>query len=1070
LADPPCENISLASLRRPAATTKEVPTLLLGLVLAVTSNALDGHARRVPSDAHVRESSIPEPSDAAHGVSGLFRPWVSRPIGSMEEAVAIGDLNNDGRDDVALVTSWYADPANDFRVHVFLQDSSGGLAPAAKYALHPLPGGPNQRLASVDIGDVTGDGLEDAVVANRLSIIVFRQTQFGTLEPWDEHATVDSYQVKIGDFNDDGRQDVVQIEWATPEVAVYLQNASGRLDPPVVYNVDHWQGEVEVGDVNSDGRDDVVVLGADAVQFYTVKVLLQSPSGTLDPPVTYDVPGTHATKGAAVADVTGDGRHDVVVSYGGNLPSSHIAVFPQNAGGTLDPPVSYPSSDIPQPVEAADVNGDGRNDVVTVHGGWRSVGLYLQNASGGLAPEVLEAVPYATHYMSQGMALGDVDGDGQVDVVIADYNFGLVRLYHNPANDLGLTLADGPDPAMVGSNVTYTLVATNRGAFPATGVTVTHALHPGQTFVSSSPTGACTPAPHVVTCVLPDLMPGGAATVEITASAALPGTYVSHASLVAAQPDDVVLDNQATAVTQVTTAACEQLVVDGGFELGAPNPQWSESSTTFGTPLCSASVCGSGGGTALPYAGAWWGWFGGSPYPERASLGQWITIPPGQATLRFRFWIGFGRYNGEDSFRAFIDGIPLLTIREGDARHVYGYRLVEADVSSFADGQAHLLTFESVGLAVDNGVTNMSLDEVALSWCPLPAPLAPLTVNDAFGAEGEGAAVFIVAPASPVTAVATVEYATADGTALAGSDYAPRAGTLTFAAGATAPQTILVPVLGDAEDEPTERFTLRLSMPTNTTISDGEGVATITDDDAGAFPVTELVHGTVRIDDLRTPPGPVPVADRDLYVVRLAPHSSFEVSVDGASGDLGIGAGPRVQQMAGDLTTVISESKAVGSGPVRSLRLRNPNASALDAYVRVTSASCALDCGPDDTYRVTALETTTSIPRFSNVGSLASVVILQNPAGEGIIGLGGGVLGTVHFWSTTGALLATETFALNPRTTLVFPTASIPALAGQSGSITVVHDAPYGQVLGKVVALDPSTGFSFDTPMLFRPR
>jgi hypothetical protein len=49
-------------------------------------------------------------------------------------------------------------------------------------------------------------------------------------------------------------------------------------------------------------------------------------------------------------------------------------------------------------------------------------------------------------------------------------------------------------------------------------------------------------------------------------------------------------------------------------------------------------------------------------------------------------------------------------------------------------------------------------------------------------------------------------------------------------------------------------------------------------------------------------------------------------------------------------------------------------------------------------------------------------------------------------------------------------TASVAGAAGQSGSITVTHDGGYGELAGKTVALEPSTGFSFDTPMLPRSR
>jgi subtilisin-like proprotein convertase family protein len=83
------------------------------------------------------------------------------------------------------------------------------------------------------------------------------------------------------------------------------------------------------------------------------------------------------------------------------------------------------------------------------------------------------------------------------------------------------------------------------------------------------------------------------------------------------------------------------------------------------------------------------------------------------------------------------------------------------------------------------------------------------------------------ASATPVT----VNYSTANGTALAGSDYEASSGTVTFAPGQTT-RTILVRTLDDTAAEPNETFTVNLSNAVGTTIADGQGVATITDNDA----------------------------------------------------------------------------------------------------------------------------------------------------------------------------------------------------------------------------------------------
>jgi hypothetical protein len=77
-------------------------------------------------------------------------------------------------------------------------------------------------------------------------------------------------------------------------------------------------------------------------------------------------------------------------------------------------------------VVTADVNGDGRTDAVTLHGGWNKVGFYLQTAAAGLGAEAHVPVPYASHYGDDGLALGDLNGDGRTDFAVADYNHGLV--------------------------------------------------------------------------------------------------------------------------------------------------------------------------------------------------------------------------------------------------------------------------------------------------------------------------------------------------------------------------------------------------------------------------------------------------------------------------------------------------------------------------------------------------------------------------------------------------------------------------------------------------------------------
>jgi len=134
----------------------------------------------------------------------------------------------------------------------------------------------------------------------------------------------------------------------------------------------------------------------------------------------------------------------------------------------------------------------------------------------------------------------------------------------------------------------------------------------------------------------------------------------------------------------------------------------------------------------------------------------------------------------------------------------------------------------------------------------------------------------------------------------------------------------------------------------------------------------------------------------------------------------------------------------------------------VNQHIRV-DGTCATPCGADDVYRLRAFETTYSIPRFNNSGTQVSVLLLQNPAGYTIHG-------HAWFWKSSGVLLGQLPFTLAPKQTLVVNTSTIVGVAGQGGTITISHDGRYGDLAGKTVALEPSTGFSFDSPLTARPR
>jgi uncharacterized repeat protein (TIGR01451 family) len=230
------------------------------------------------------------------------------------------------------------------------------------------------------------------------------------------------------------------------------------------------------------------------------------------------------------------------------------------------------------------------------------------------------------------------------------------------------------------------------------------------------------------------------------------------------------------------------------------------------------------------------------------------------------------------------------------------------------------------------------------------------------------------------------------------------------------------------------------------------------DTDRIGEPLQEVAHGSSEARAIA--PG-----GAGYYWMRQQPRASYEVLVDGLSGDLSGATPVALERLGPDLATVLGQAQAAGLGHARSLRWQNLSPAAVDGeLLSVRSTGCSTDCGADDRYRIRAWDTTYRIARFNNAAGQDTVVIVQNPTSAPVEGV-------LWFWGPSGGLLASQPFGpLAPRGLLVLNSGTVPGLAGQAGSVTITNDAPYASLAGKAIAIDPPTGATYDTPMMPRPR
>src|SRR5262249_30733202 len=189
------------------------------------------------------------------------------------------------------------------------------------------------------------------------------------------------------------------------------------------------------------------------------------------------------------------------------------------------------------------------------------------------------------------------------------------------------------------------------------------------------------------------------------------------------------------------------------------------------------------------------------------------------------------------------------------------------------------------------------------------APLPSLSINNVSQAEGNSGTTafnFTVTLSSASTSTVTVQYATADGTANAGSDYTATSGTLSFAPGAVQ-KTITVSVTGDATIEPDESFFVNLTTPVNATIAAGQGQGTIVNDDAALPPILP----TVSINNISAAEGNSGSSPFS-FTVALSAASTNTVTVQYATANGTATAGSDYQAASGTVTFAPGEiQKAV---------------------------------------------------------------------------------------------------------------------------------------------------------------
>lgn len=345
-------------------------------------------------------------SNATLGLSTLtqgFATPVSYVTGNTPAAVATGDFNGDGRPDLAVANQ---NGASSF-VGVFLGKGDGTFQPQVTYPTGNTP-------AAVAVGDFNSDGKLDLVTANRAdnSVSILLGNGDGTFQPEVAYPVGSlPLSVAVGDFNGDGNPDLVAVNWSDNTVSALLGKGDGSFQPQVTYPTGNAPYSVAVTDFNRDGKQDIVVANS---QDTTVGVFLGNGDGTFKTQMTYNS-GVGRLGGlalsVAVGDFNGDGNPDLAAA---NRDGANVGVLLGNGDGTFQTVVTY-SQQLPAYVVVADFNGDGKPDLAIANEA-NPMSVLLNKGDGTF----LAGGSYDASGNPNWLAAGDFNGDSHPDLAVID--------------------------------------------------------------------------------------------------------------------------------------------------------------------------------------------------------------------------------------------------------------------------------------------------------------------------------------------------------------------------------------------------------------------------------------------------------------------------------------------------------------------------------------------------------------------------------------------------------------------------------------------------------------------------
>jgi FG-GAP-like repeat/Abnormal spindle-like microcephaly-assoc'd, ASPM-SPD-2-Hydin/FG-GAP repeat len=356
--------------------------------------------------------------------------------------MAVGDLNGDGKPDIAVTQS---------NGMVVLLNNGNGTFGAAAYYDNALS---HQSEIGIAIGDVNKDGKNDIVTTTyQGDLVLFLNQGGGKFALKGSIGKADgggqgSWLVSMADINGDKKQDLVVTDWAG-EVWTFFGKGTGIFTAGAIYPLQRPQDtpptNVALADFNGDGVLDIFLAGN---QGWLGQVALGRSDGTFQTNAAYSWAISGAGKNLVTADFNGDGFPDVAYSYArsNDLTQEGFEVALGSSHGVLGVPafvkVVGSCGGYTEWIATGDVNGDGKADIVATVDNSSNTGCPNNQVAvviGKGTGKFGSAVLYSTGSTAQSydVFLKDVNGDGKPDIVTSNRDGTISILLNNGKGTFG---------------------------------------------------------------------------------------------------------------------------------------------------------------------------------------------------------------------------------------------------------------------------------------------------------------------------------------------------------------------------------------------------------------------------------------------------------------------------------------------------------------------------------------------------------------------------------------------------------------------------------------------------------